>query len=241
MRWLGIISMVIMVLFGLYAFAFPSVTVRYRLTVEVAVDGKVHSGSSVIEATFAKEISWFSNYRERGSATARGEAVAVDIGEKGTLFALLRGVDNQRTGAPEILLTAFPVRQGASDRSMIDRIARVRTLSGRAQLVDVPMLVRFRDIKDPTTVEQVDPLDLARSFGPGVSLHRATIEIADVGSWPANALGLSGDPVTRGIEKRLEWLSAFYGKQLDGNRYTRIDASNRFANSLSTTHFKSLR
>ena len=53
-------------------------------------------------------------------------------------------------------------------------------------------LVRFGDIKNPETVERVDRNDLAKSFGPGVSSKRATIEITD-------------DPVTTGIEQRLPW------------------------------------
>jgi hypothetical protein len=57
------------------------------------------------------------------------------------------------------------------------------------------MFVRFRDINDPNTVERVDPNNLAASFGPGVRLTRATIEITDA-------------PVTTGIEKELEWLRA---------------------------------
>ena len=47
---------------------------------------------------------------------------------------------------------------------------RLRALKGRVELApgDLPLLVRFRDINDPTTVERVDPNDLAASFGPGV-------------------------------------------------------------------------
>ncbi len=56
------------------------------------------------------------------------------------------------------------------------------------------MLVRFRNIADPASVEKVYPENLAKSFGPGVRLKRATIEI-------------STDPVTTGIEKRLGWLN----------------------------------
>jgi hypothetical protein len=55
------------------------------------------------------------------------------------------------------------------------------------------MLVRFRDIADPTSVEKVDPDNLAASFGEGVKLRRITVQLTD-------------DPVTTGIEKRLGWL-----------------------------------
>jgi hypothetical protein len=37
---------------------------------------------------------------------------------------------------------------------------------------EMPLLVRFRDMNDPKTLERVDPNDLAASFGPGVYLKR---------------------------------------------------------------------
>ena len=57
-----------------------------------------------------------------------------------------------------------------------------------------PTIVRFRDIADPKSVEQVDPDDLAKSFGPGVKLKSLTVQMTD-------------EPVTTGIEKRLGWLA----------------------------------
>ena len=53
-----------------------------------------------------------------------------------------------------------------------------------------PMLVTFTDIDDPSSVQRVDPANLAASFGPGVTLKRITVEVTK-------------DPVTTGIEKRL--------------------------------------
>jgi hypothetical protein len=64
----------------------------------------------------------------------------------------------------------------------------------------LPLLVRFRDLNDPTTVERVDPFDLAGSFGAGVKIKRATIEITNA-------------PVTTGIEQKLPWLALPYPEQ----------------------------
>lgn len=61
---------------------FPSWTYRYRLTVEVVDNGRVYSGSSVIQIKRERTTNGVG-----GIVT--GEAVAVDIGDKGTLFALL--------------------------------------------------------------------------------------------------------------------------------------------------------
>jgi hypothetical protein len=52
------------------------------------------------------------------------------------------------------------------------------------------MMVTFGDLADPTSVAEVDPDDLAATFGEGVKLKRLTVELTD-------------DPVTTGIEERL--------------------------------------
>jgi hypothetical protein len=56
---------------------------------------------------------------------------------------------------------------------------------------EYPLLLRFGNIADPRTVEQVDPDNLAASFGYGVRLKRITITM------------LGKTPVTKGISKYL--------------------------------------
>ena len=65
------------------------------------------------------------------------------------------------------------------------------------------MLVTFGDLSDPTSVAEVDPDDLAATFGEGVRLKRITVQLTD-------------DPVTTGIEKRLAWLDNHRTQHLDG-------------------------
>jgi hypothetical protein len=65
--------------------------------------------------------------------------------------------------------------------------------SANLETKDLPMLVRFRDLNDPASVERVDPADLAASFGAGVKLEGINIEITD-------------QPVTHGIEAILPWI-----------------------------------
>lgn len=85
---------------------------------------------------------------------------------------------------------------------------KVRELASK----DYPLLVTFTDITDPTTVNQVDPTNLAATFGPGVSLKRITLQITD-------------EPVTEGkIESVLGWLD-------DLKKY-RKDPNNPFTNTL---------
>jgi hypothetical protein len=72
-------------------------------------------------------------------------------------------------------------------------------------------------------VERVDPNDLGKSFGAGVKLERAMLEIVHAGTWPFNHYGITGEPVTAGIDKRLPWLQKLKGGYLDGG-FTSKDA-----------------
>ena len=127
-----------------------------------------------------------------------GEAVAVDL-PGGTLFALLQG---GRKGSDYIsslphdalehgrVSPAMPRRFEAQEWREEREVARRMKPKVELDRSDYPTLVRFRDIRDPKSVELVDPAKLAASFGPGVKLRCITIQITD-------------DPVTMGIEDKL--------------------------------------
>ncbi len=73
-----------------------------------------------------------------------------------------------------------------------------------------PMMVRFRDLRDPLSVEPVDP--------DTIGVQRIRLETTH-------------DPVTTGIEKRLTWLTALKGGYLSGRFTSRgsplgLDGSN---------------
>lgn len=182
-------------------------TYRYRLTVEVETPEGLRTGSSVIEVqTFiasSRAITSPGAVRMR----ARGEAVAVDMPDGRTLFALLRS-ENEVDWAGGIMFLLAPQYRGdnAALRTVraIQRNRSVRELpfskvvgGGSLRRDGWPMLVTFDDIDDPTSVAMVDPLDLAATFGEGVELKRITVQITD-------------DPVTIGIEERLEWVGSSF-------------------------------
>ena len=90
-----------------------------------------------------------------------------------------------------------------------------------------PLLVAFMDITDPKTRQQVDPDNLAGTFGPGVLLKRITLEITD-------------EPVTKGkIERVLGWWCDLRKKQARLNGSTSIGmADNERSNNLGTGSFR---
>ena len=173
----------------------PSATIHYRLTLTVDDNGKQYTGSSVVELYRQDTTKVFGSMGGYGYAV-RGEAVAVDLGEKGVLFALLKGdqtrnPENWGYSEPQ----AIALRAFSKAGDVIDDMQHLKTYKPKTNLNFnlLPMLVRFRDINDPKTVERVDPDDLEKSFGSGVKLVSAEIEITD--SW-----------VTRNVERYLKWL-----------------------------------
>lgn len=175
---------------------------RYRLTVEIDTPHGLRMGSSVIEVTAGEVGTTLGG----ANAEARGEAVAVDIAPGQTLFVLLRS-DASYGWAAGIMSGVTP-EPGDPSISRDDRfgahIEAVRAnhklnivprwfpprLSADKPVSGYPIMVRFRDLRDPRTVERVDPDNLAASFGSGVTLRRITVQLTD-------------DPITTGIEKRL--------------------------------------
>ncbi|WP_188062534.1 hypothetical protein [Sphingobium sp. KCTC 72723] len=179
---------------------FPSDRLRQKITVEVETPSGLGTGSSVVETEVHKGKSWgdVSGIQYK----LGGEAVAVDLPDGRTLFALLRGADGAAGDAAAYQVHLIPdaLRAGAVANANIVVEGRdlmtVREKAKRARVrLDLPpkfypLLVAFRDIKDATSVERVDPVNLAVTFGPGVKLKRISVEITDVA-------------VTTGIEKRL--------------------------------------
>ena len=192
---------------------------RYRLTVEVDTPEGLRSGSSVIEVRTEMAGKFTLPDANTLAIEVTGEAVTVDLGKRGMLFALLRSEDflgwaggamNLVTPRPpnipgENRYAAWHARMIANQglhvvpRNDPDKFhpASEPVPGPNDPPHDYPMLVRFRDIADPKSVERVDPDNVAASFGLGVKLRRITVQLTD-------------DLVTVGIEKRLGWLPTVY-------------------------------
>src|SRR5690242_12999462 len=124
-----------------------------------------------------------------------GEAVVLDLGESGLVFALLRGRTLDLWEPPASLLFGAFGDTFGPEREALPKIRMLQRERARREVPPkyLPMLVHFRDINDPKSVEQIDPANFAATLGIGIALRRVTIEITD-------------DPITTGIEKRLPWL-----------------------------------
>lgn len=195
-----VLPVLIALLMSLAACGLIPETYRYRMTVEVNTPNGVRSGSSVIEES-TQENPGFPGPEAGGiTGKTRGEAVAVDLGGK-TLFALLRSVNNGKPVGPWALVADDPRVENEPDWRKRTKILKQAKGKADMQPENYPMLVTFRDIGNPVTVEQVDPANLAATFGPGYSLRRITVEITD-------------EPVTYRIREILPWLKDVSGPRL---------------------------
>lgn len=199
--------------FGLAACADDTPSYRYRLTVEVDTPQGLRSGSSVIEVEQSMGRSAGTGFGEIIMRRVQGEAVAVDLPDGRTLFALLRSED-ETDWAGNVMQRLAPRIAGEQFDEQFDNVLLIKgeqelprhwpPVAGGLVLSGWPMLVTFGDLADPASVTRVDPGDLAASFGEGVAIRRITVQLTD-------------DPVTTGIEERLGWLSEHPEPRLDPN------------------------
>jgi hypothetical protein len=210
MKKVLIFALVVMVAgtaFGMSDYIVPS-TWNYKITVEVETPEGIKTGSAVRQVAAMMQPRFPNPDMPPVVYAMRGEAVVVDLGERGRLFALI-GSDSY-----EEVDNAFPFP--GSDVHSAEGIKYYRSLNpGTKALLDptkypgYPKLVTFTDINDPKTVklvikkEWIDEKHPIRYrmvedrfeeyFGKGVRLKDITIEIAD-------------EPVTWEIGKTLSWI-----------------------------------
>ena len=170
------------------------------MTVEVETPQGLKTGSSVIEVRLSRGIA-IGDSSGVGSSV-RGEAVVVDLPD-GPLFVLLQVPDAGpplQTIVPDALLGR---RSSGPDEVMADtaKLGSTWFSEYRAELPRTretgcvptqhcgddnwPMMVRFRDLNDPKSVEKVNP--------EAAGVKRIVVET-------------TSDAVTTGIEKRIPWI-----------------------------------
>jgi hypothetical protein len=189
-----------------YKAVFPTYSsYRYRMTVEVEVNGKVYSGASVIEVTINRQP-------QIGSAPPyvpyiRGDAVFVDLGKGRNVIALLAAGPSAENAnySDNIVPALFKVP--------VEHWPELGDMRGTREVPAsrMPTFVTFADLNDPKSARVVRPEDFENEFGAGASLRSVTVE-------------MTVDPVTRKIVTKLPWLSHM-------ERYRTVP-TNPFSNTL---------
>ena len=185
----------------------PTYRYRYKLTLAVRAEGRLYRGANVVECgAFAPKRGRHGSLPgETVQGFTHGEAV-LDIG-RGRLV-----------GSPTV--TAPAARPSQTGTTTIPRPCWSGPMtSPRPAASTSPALIphapcwpssadparsvrrsadagHLPDAKDPSTATQLNPDDLAATFGPGIKLEPETLEVSE-------------DHITRGaVRKRLPWVSA---------------------------------
>jgi hypothetical protein len=170
--------------------AYPTVTLRYRLTLEAMTPDGPKTGSSVIEVSYGSEFN-LNGGRRKGRWHVTGEAVPLDLGQGKYLFATLTdnasgrpntltdGSFNGATDAHYLPVIVFGLKWDWGEETKLPpQIAAAEAAGPKdVPLYNLPTLVTFKDINDPATVELVNPSMINEVFGPGYLLVRATLSV----------------------------------------------------------------
>lgn len=177
-----------------FAVIFPTQSWRYKMTVSVETPEGIKTGSAV------REVSVTDNPKITPETIphieVKGEAVVVDLGKRGVLFALMR---NYRGSNYAFNISYLTIGGNLSPEG----IRFLQNATGKKAVLEpkrYPMLVMFKDIKDPKTVTPILEFGPDGSikadhfeelFGKGVKLKEISIELTD-------------EPVTWGIEEYIQ-------------------------------------
>lgn len=207
LRALGIIFICVMIaaigaffVFGWMA-AYPTYTYRYRMTVTVDVNGQIRSGASVIEVQVRKQLRLTPETTVLNQSV-RGEAVFVDLGENGNVVALLASGSTAENSDFPAQIVPKHFRLNLFESGALTQLPSLRgdwELSGK----DLPTLVAFSNLNDPSTARVVSPTAFAQVFGATARLRSVTVE-------------MTTDPVTHGIKQKIPWLGRMISDGLGG-------------------------
>lgn len=235
MRRFTITALILLAIAGAYSLSYPTTTYRFRITLNVDTPQGPQSGSSVMEVRHRRYPAWTTLGTSTGESSLKGEAVFVDLGagadgKPRNLIALL--AHGERGEGVDFYLLPGRVfeplwKQKSATPNFRDPPTELSLLpvGTKAELVgsQIPTLVTFIDLNDPKSAQVVPPNGLSQTFGNGVQLRNVTIEIVSAGIWPLTLLGLTGEPVTWGIEKKITGLKNpnTWNEQLRGEAYRR--------------------
>jgi len=209
-----ILTLVVLLPATCMAFVLEQGTWRYKMTVTVETPEGLKTGSAVREVVAWREPKVLPEQQPGQAKISYGEAVAVDLGERGILFAVMFG----KGGVDYAYMLPFWVFSTEKASLSAENIRNFSTL--RAGPVEIspnlyPTFVHFTDITNPRTVSLARDLEcpvtnnecdlrtggrlsmsMEKAFGESVRIKAVTLEMTE-------------EPVTQGIiDQYLPWLSA---------------------------------
>jgi len=217
-KWLlaAVLACGAMVAFFAYAYysvvyGGDSASYRYKLSLSLDTPDGVKKGYNVVEVDYHSVQIPARGVMHR----IQGQAAYVDLGPgRRPLIALLTRVRR----ADEVSTVGHPyVPRGWQDdlppgnitsrlceedqklsKSFFERIAIISRCKETISIAtgDLPDLVTFADINDPTSIILVDPNNLSATLGPGIV-------------WKSISFGFTQDQITKNIVDILPWANHF--------------------------------
>lgn len=186
-----------------YKHFYPTYSYRYRLTVNVELDGVLHSGSSVIEVT------WYAHLLPElisFSSELRGQAALVDLGDRGIVAATLINGEDYGPAKDGALSALWIAASAFGFGSTIDELPRLPELRGRRELAsdNLPRFLWFSNPHDPMTGRKILAQDFSSAMGPSVRFAGASVET-------------TSDPIVINAYDKLPWLKSLEQKSPGDN------------------------
>ena len=213
---------------------YPTLYLRYKLTVNISDHGAIKTGSGVIEISYSLGTDIFEYAGPSGAyGVMHGNAITVDLGKDGLVFVINRraGWPPGYRGKPSATLWDLPLVVSGLGGGLRKSSVMKRDVPAAQSLlrtpVDVPAwampaMVRFRNIDDPRSVELLIASDLSESLGEGVHFDSATLELTDepITPTPADWPGWlkSGDPWTIIVSPSVTYPAPIWRVVLQGLR-----------------------
>lgn len=176
---------------------------HYKTTVVVSTPegDKVGSGVRAVSNMSSKILRMLPH--TGNSAHLEGEAVWVDLDDRGVLFFLI--TDSVLAGD---FYYAFPPSSGkpTTDEGIryYNKLKDGEKTVPISEIPNITTMVMFEDLKKPLSVGRVNLSNVEKKFGEGVYIKEYKLEITQA-------------PVTRGIEDILPWLSDLEGRYINGD------------------------
>ncbi len=200
MLWLlGTPLALVVAIFLYWQLRYPTHTYRFKLMVEVETPEGIKHGSSVYEVKARNVPNIFPQGASREWAV-QGEAVAVDLPNGQTLFALMRtgalhgdmaGLSmsalhpsfNEDGGDIVGAAKALSLRLADEEPTLVSP-TRTYSRYESGELVEntvnnYPTLITFKDLNDPASIVEVNPENPVAHIGEGYSINRITVQITD--------------------------------------------------------------
>lgn len=171
--------MIVLLIFGLplafYLFA-RTTNVRFEARIEIETPTGIKTDSRVMNVSYTRPIfTAIAPMEARGGRwRVEGEALAVEVVPGRYLFVSIgSGYDSQDPVRWLIKTFRQPAfHKGINTHRRFGWMRAIKRSEGYFEVpaTSYPYIVSFEDINDPASVFQVEPGELDRVFGPGISL-----------------------------------------------------------------------